>query len=715
MKLIRVREHLMPIFALSALATQPAFLAVASDNPAQSPNEASAEDQLQEIIVTSRKREERLIDIPESIAVISSAELKDKGILSVEDVGRQTPNLQLNMRQDTTTNVVIRGIGAYGDVFGVGFDVDGVPNFTDQTMRLEDLESVEILKGPQGTLYGASSIGGLIRYVSKKPAFNWDGEISEETGSYSQISIYAAQNFPLIADKLALRVSAYDAKGDGYVTNSALGINAAPSTDYGARASLLFKPTDGFDALLTLRHSWLRIGSNAYPPVPTVTSYTYDAPLFQPTVNTRLTNGAVLELNDDLSVVKLTSITSFTRAQAEFNYDVTQTPPGFPGESYYTLPGNRPTVVSTQEFRLTSPSNGRFEWLAGLYGAIIKDTLQNQIGATFFPTPAVPTTISDFDTKRTDTAAFGTATYHIGSLRLDAGVRLTQTIYDAMVYVETGGLPNQRGSITSRAVLPKASISYALPTGGQVYATVAKGEEPGAVNSVSTAPIPFKAETALSYELGVKGEALERRLDFGVAAFYVSNKDKQFQTNQIIPSLGGIIVLTSNIGDSRSYGVEANANWRPTSELHFGLGGGYLNAKWITASVFGAPIDGNEIPNAPAVTANFSAGYSRPVFTGLHFDANFDLSYTDAMWWDLPNTPGSKEPPHWLGNGRIALGSEGRGWQVAFRVTNLLGAKYWTEYYPNIFPPGGYPCTGCANVGAIGAPRQAYVSLGYKY
>jgi iron complex outermembrane recepter protein len=714
MKSMRFREHLMVICAASALATPSLSWAASADGSPPSANVGSDQDQLQEIIVTSRKRSERLIDIPESIAVISATELKDKGIVSVEDVGRQTPNLQLNMRQDTTTDVVIRGIGAYGDVLGVGFDIDGVPNFTDQTMRLEDLESVEILKGPQGTLYGGSSIGGLIRYVSKKPAFNWEGEASAEVGSYSQISTFAAQNVPLIADKLALRVSAYDAKGDGYVTNSALGINAAPFTDYGVRVALLFRPTDSTDALLTLRHSWLRLGSNAYPPVPNVNSYTYDAPLFQPTVNTRMTNGGVLELNDNFSIAKLTSITSLTSAQAEFNYDVTQTPPGFPGESYYTLPGNRPTQVATQEFRLTSPSSGKFEWLAGLYGAIIKNTLQNQIGATFFPTPALPTRIIDFDTKRTDTAAFGTATYHLGRLRLDAGVRLTKTVYDAMVYIEAGQ-PNQSASVTSSAALPKVSISYALPAGGQVYATVAKGEEPGAVNTVSTAPIPYKAETALNYEIGAKSEALDSKLEYEVAAFYASNKNHQYQTNQIIPSLGGIIVLTSNIGDSRTYGVEANANWHPTSELHFGLGGGYLNARWTTATVFGARIDGNVIPNAPAATANASAGYSQPVFTKLEFDANFDLSYTDAMWWDLPNTPGSKENPHWIGNARVALGTQGRGWQVALRVTNLLSAKYWTEYYPNIFQPGGYPCNGCSDVGAIGAPRQFYGSVTYKY
>jgi iron complex outermembrane receptor protein len=173
--------------------------------------------------------------------------------------------------------------------------------------------------------------------------------------------------------------------------------------------------------------------------------------------------------------------------------------------------------------------------------------------------------------------------------------------------------------------------------------------------------------------------------------------------------------LISNIGDSRTYGVEGSLNWHPTKELRFAVSGGYLNAKWTHALFFGTPIDGNAIPNAPDATASFSAGYSKPVFSNLKFDANFGLSYTDAMWWDLPNTPATKEPPHFLGDARVALGTDRRGWQVALRVSNLFGAKYWTEYFPAFFPPGAYPCNGCSDMGAPGAPREVFGSVSYKY
>jgi iron complex outermembrane receptor protein len=133
---------------------------VGSSAVAETPPPDDMSSQLQEIIVNARKRDERVIDIPESIAVILADDLTSRSVQSIEDVGRQTPNLQMNMRTDLATNVVIRGIGAYGDVLGVGFSIDNVPNFTDQTMRLEDLESVQILKGPQGTLYGGEQCWG---------------------------------------------------------------------------------------------------------------------------------------------------------------------------------------------------------------------------------------------------------------------------------------------------------------------------------------------------------------------------------------------------------------------------------------------------------------------------------------------------------------------------------------------------------------------------
>ncbi len=700
---------------IALVSTSWAQRADQTSTPTSVTGNLSDASRLDEIIVSARKRDERVSDIPESITAISASELINKGINDVEALGRETPNLQLNMRQDLTTNVVIRGVGAYGDVLGVGFNIDNVPNFTDQTMRLEDLESVEILKGPQGTLYGGSAIGGIVRYVSKKPKFDWSGEFRAEVGSYNSLNVFAAQNLVLVPDQLALRLSGYDVKTDGYITNSALGIDGSPSTQYGVRAMLLYQPTDSVSALLTLRHARMRNGADEYIPRAQVTSFTHDAPFFKPTSNTRTTDGAVLEVNADFaSRNRLTSISSYTRTPYTIDTDISFSPPGMPGLSLFTLPGNRPTEVATQEFRLTSPSTDTYDWLVGLYAADIRNVLLNRVGiASYVPTSAT-TVINDFSTDRIDFAGFGTFNYHIGNFTVGAGARVGETRYKANVLIEAGGLPNQSASITSRSTLPKLSVSYKLDSGRLFYASAAKGEEPGAINVTSTAPIPFKSETANSYEIGSKGNWLDRRFEYEVAAFYVKNKDHQAQTNRFIPPYG-LVAIISNVGDARTYGTEANVNWRLATDLTVRASAGYLNAKWQQAAISGVPIDGKFVPNSPTVTGSLGIAYSRPVFTGLRFDGDFDMSYANKFWWDLANTPGTANPAYWLGNARIAIGSESKSWQVSLSATNIFGVHYWTEYNPGFYVPGTGPCAGCTDLGAAGAPRQIFAAISLRH
>jgi iron complex outermembrane receptor protein len=183
-----------------------------------------------------------------------------------------------------------------------------------------------------------------------------------------------------------------------------------------------------------------------------------------------------------------------------------------------------------------------------------------------------------------------------------------------------------------------------------------------------------------------------------------------------IASQGGIVSLISNIGDSRSYGVEASTTLRVSREFTLAASGGYLNAKWKNGVAFGPSINGNVIPNAPGLTGTFSADYSKPISSKLRINANVDANYTSGFWWDLLNTPG-QEPGYWMANARVGIGAENGAWELSFRVTNLLGAQYWTEYYPNLFGGGPpYPaCVGCDNVGSIGAPREYMVSLSVKY
>jgi iron complex outermembrane recepter protein len=714
------------VACLSAIVTGGQAAATPADQ-AEPPISTADSGALQEVIVTARKRNERLLDVPESVVSVSSEEITAKGIATLEDVGRQTSNLSLNTRQDFTTDVVIRGIGAYGDVLGVGFTIDDVPNFTDQAMRVQDMQSVEILKGPQGTLYGGSAIGGEIIYHHKVPTFDSSGEASIEAGSYNTLNVFAAQNLTIVPDKLAMRVSAFDAQSHGYITNNELGVDGNPSRDYGVRAMFLFNPSDGLSVLLTGRHSYFSSGANEYIPVPNVHGFSYDDALFEPTHVNRNTTGVVLRVDDNWIDYQLTSISSYTRAMYDRFAAVSFTPPTvMPYLSLITLPGNRPVEVATQEFRVASPSGRAFDWLFGLYGADIKDILINKSALEFGLPPAGGFVTDDFDTERVDLAAFGSLNYHIGNFAIGAGLRAGQTRARAHIFTEIGGLSDQFNSINSHVLLPKFTLSYTLPGGGLIYGNVTEGEEPGGINTVTTAPVPYQAEKATSYEVGTKGEALDRRVAYEVAAYYINHTKAQVEINQLSP--GGLITLINNIGDSRSYGAEGSATWRVIPSFTLSASAGYLNARWKNGPVYkllypapDVPIGGLTPPNAPEVTANVSADYSQSVFdAGLLFRANLDATYTSSFWWDVPNTPGSEEPAYWVTNARMSLSAKDKSWEVAFRVSNLFGTKYWTEYYPYFFGgPGvtnGAPnCTTCTDAGAIGAPRQLWLSVVFRH
>jgi iron complex outermembrane receptor protein len=706
-----------------AVADQITSSAPLVQTPAQPGSDSGS---LAEVIVTARKRNERLLDVPETVVSVSAEEITAKGIESLEDVGRQTSNLSLNTRQDFTTDVVIRGIGAYGDVLGVGFTIDDVPNFTDQAMRVQDMQSIEILKGPQGTLYGGSAIGGEIIYHSKKPSFDSSGEAFMEAGSFNTLNAFAAQNFSIVPEKLAMRLSGFDAQSHGYLTNNELGIDGNPSRDYGVRAAFLFNPTDTLSVLMTLRHSYFTSGANEYIPVPNVHSFSYDAPLFEPTHVNRNTSGAVLRVDDSLGDLQLTSISSYTRAMYDRFAAVSFTPPGvMPYLSLITLPGNRPVEVATQEFRLTSPSSAKLDWLFGLYAADIKDLLINKSALEFGLPPAGGFVTDDFDTERVDLAAFGSLNYHLGNFAVGGGLRVGQTRVRAHLTTEIGGLPDQFNSITSDVFLPKLTLSYTLPGGGLIYANATAGEEPGGINTVTTAPLPYQAEKATSYEVGTKGEALDRRVAFEFVGYYINHTNAQVEVNQL--SSGGLITLINNIGDSRSYGVEGSTTWRVVPRFTLNASAGYLNARWKNGPVYkllypapDVPIGGLTPPNAPELTANVGADYSQTVYEEFVFHANLDASYTSQFWWDVPNTLGSQEPAYWITNARASLGGKDRTWEVGFRVANLFGTKYWTEYYPYFFGgPGvtnGAPnCTTCTDAGAIGAPRTYMLSILFRH
>src|SRR5258707_5290698 len=208
---------------------------------ASQPNEGNEEPGLNEIVVTARKRVETMQSIPESIAAFGAQEISEAHIIKIDDLGNLVSNLNITTRADNTPDVVLRGVGSFGVVSGVGFYANDVQLFDGQSVRTDDIERIEVLKGPQGTLYGGSNIGGAIKYITKLPTEDFQAGAGFEFGSYGTQTYSAYVSGPLIPNVLEARASFFDSHTDGYIYDPVLGNTVDGGSERGGRVTFLYK------------------------------------------------------------------------------------------------------------------------------------------------------------------------------------------------------------------------------------------------------------------------------------------------------------------------------------------------------------------------------------------------------------------------------------------------------------------------------------------
>jgi iron complex outermembrane recepter protein len=668
---------------------------------------------LQEIIVTARKRDERLIDVPETISVFTGDMLEKAGIQSLDDLGRSLTNVVLNRRADNEPNVVIRGIGAFGNVQGVGFYVDDVQNFTDQSARLVDLERVEVLKGPQGTLYGGSSIGGAVKYVTRKPTEDFAAQLGVEIGTRRTSNLNGSVNLPL-AENLFLRASAYTDNTRGYMENPITGVNNDEAHEYGARAALRWLPADGTEILASVRHSYLDNGGLSYVATNGNTDYRHVNPLNENPSARRDIWGGTLQIDQQIGATKLTSLTSYTQRRSYTIADLDYTSLEIVSTPHDSKPIDTP--VLTQELRLASDSDAATSWLIGVYAADIKDRGAGRgdiiLGSAV--TGAEPIRLVDFGntSNRNETyAAFANVAYETGAFEVSVGARWNHNKFTATNF----NIPDTL-EVEENTVLPKLSVSYKVSPALMLYSSVAKGYEPGRVNFISDVMVPFKAETTKNFELGGKGSA--GMLTYEVAAFYIQNDDRQFET-QVRDSAGAARDLITNIGDSRSYGVEASLTLRPIDHLIVMANSGYLHARYDHAVFNGVTYDDVMVPYSPGWSGNLSAEYSLALTQDLEINLRANGSYIGEFRWDIPNR--YSQDAYAIAGLRVAISSIAHNWELAVRADNLFDQGYNNEFVANYLgDPSVDPnqlnatCDEC-HLAMPGEPRQVALTFGYKF
>jgi iron complex outermembrane recepter protein len=670
--------------ATSAAGSAPARAdppAMPADEPPMSratpPNREDGAPTLEEVVVTAEKRAQRLIDVPESVTVVSGVELQQASIHSVLDLSYSVPSLVVDDTGGGYERYFIRGVGngnGATSLVGVYLDDADITNesLAQLDINMTDLKRVEVLKGPQGTLYGDGSAGGTIRYVTNDPnltAFSAYGDLSlygTRFGSPSEV-FSGVVNAPLVPERLGLRIVGTYGDMGGWVDQPAAGrtnINNQNLRD--VRAEGLWRPTTSL-SVKTL----VEIHRDSSNGAETGADANYNLTLaVYPTLATPfVSNFDVynLDISYDLAAVNLLSSTTYldNTTHGVFGLVYPVAFPPTPPLQFINNPDSRNDTSFSQEIRATSRGTGGFHWVTGAFFKHQKLGYATAYELSFGgPVLGSGSAIDDEGSK--SVSVYGDANYKLGGrLTVGAGVRYfhdDRTEYD--------GVLNRSG--TFHSVDPRLYASYALSPNLNVYGNVADGFRSGGFNGGYGVPeSTFAPEKVRSYELGAKGALLSGRLSGDLALFFTRYGNYQLFVN----TPNGIGEL-ANGGTAHIKGIDWSLQWRATEHLSVAASGTVTNSRFvslvpgeITVNV-GDPVDYTaEYMARLSGIYRFRVGMNLPAFARLDFSQIGPESTTDRGEGGPPILVKS-DVIHML-NARVGVR---RGvWTLDLFATNLLG------------------------------------------
>lgn len=699
------------------------------------PQSPAADDaQPQQITISARKRTERAIDVPLSISVISGSELQDRGAVRLSEAA--VPNVVfLGPENNALPNFSVRGVQSQnraniGFDSGIGVYVDGVFMGRGAAFNLEtfDIERVEFLRGPQGTLFGKNSIAGAISVVTREPSKKFEATASVDLGSENLRRLSGYLSTPLGSDTARASVAFYSGKRDGYMTNVATGTMTGDEDVTSARAKFVIKPSAGLD--LTFAADYLKDKSVAASPhiisgygaIANSDDLTGNENL--PTLANRTVQGLAGTINYDLgSGLTLTSITSVRKLDTARTADTDVGPLNIVASA-----GTSAQKQWSQELRIATNRKAALEYVAGLY--FYEQKASGTSLSTFGPAAPVlsvirNTTGNTFGDINSKTAAvFGNADWNLSErLTLTGGLRYT-TEKKTLAYQQVvtfpaflaPSIPLENDSLSTSNVTPLLSARFRIDRDVIAYATYSKGFRSGGWNVdniTAGGPTSFKQtrfndERLANFEVGVKGSVMGGLLNMGATAFRMNYDDIQVtQQVQVLGGGGAVVGVVTNGGKARSQGVELEGSLRPTSALRISGGVGYVDARYTdyVDTSRGTPVsfNDNKLNNAPRLTSNLSVAYSLPLPVGS-LTLRLDGRHTDGYFVGRENLATQWIPGYDLFNGRVTLTGESGRWDLALYSNNIFDKRYVVAQGPGGFaPPVG---AGTNQTVTYGRPRS---------
>lgn len=698
-----------------ALSQGVAFSAAAQDA-------AAAQDSV-EVVVTAQKRSQRLIDVPMGITAIGGEELKKKGIESIQDLSFQVPGLTMREDGPGSYTVFIRGLANQsGSGALVSLYLDEVPlSLTgyDQLSPIAlDFKRVEVLKGPQGTLYGQGSAGGTIRYITNAPNLHtYSGSIEAEGYGVAHGEaggkVTGVVNVPLIQDKLALRVAGSYENGGGWIDQPEAGIKNGNGTELtNLRATLLWKPTEKFDAkaMIQIHRAETQLGMGYEEADRTVDIAIDPATVMIPKIfNFDVYN---FEMNYDLGFAKLTSSTSLVDHHHEYPFTYIARPGNY---SYDYVEGNDSRYVkarqATEELRLSS-SGKPFEWTLGAYYSDGKRRMDDNYAYVYAPGGDLYTnggTLYDglyyYDASSSKSySLFADADYHITErLSVGGGIRYFHDDQTSLILYSHPTAADTPQEATFQSTDPRVYISYKYAPKANLYASISRGFRSGGFNS---APFePYRPEHVTSYEIGTKGITGAGKVQFDVATFFTKYED--MVRRRLTQVNGAYLSESSNIGEVEIKGVEGSISWKATHALTLTANAAYLDST-ITKTDPGDQVNivGDPVDYTPKYSYTLGGNYDFTWAPNIPGYARVDYSHRDKVSYIDRSSFAPSALPQWsdaldLVNARI--GAEIKSISYELYATNLFDENKSID-----------PYQGWANANRT-RPRVIGVKVGYSF
>jgi iron complex outermembrane recepter protein len=665
---------------------------------------------LEEVIVTAEKREKNLQKVPIAISVFSEGVLRDRGISTPEDLQFSTPSLVVGATVFGGAIVSVRGVGSenlgVGGDPGVPLHIDGhyVQSSSHILRNMFDIERVEILKGPQGTLYGRNAVGGNINIITKRPADSFEGQVSVDLGNYDKVLLQGMLSGPL-SSRLRSRIVFSGENRDGYTENVATGKDNLEDADYKAlRASFEYDLTERIQAYLTGHYfddsSTPRITRLVDPyPVDPILAGFYVNPwagagvnitasdprkvrLNSPVNNSFESKGGSFDIDWDMGAVIFRSLSSYDETKYSAVADID-------GSDLVTLTqgARTETKTFTQELQLLSNNNDNLEWIFGLFYYNEDSSADSFLSINSFFGPGNPPTLIEIGPNEIDSQSlgvFGQVDYFVtDKLTASFGLRYSedekellelQRLTDFGVVAPDGSPLTQELDDKWDKITWKLGLNYAFSRDVMLYASYSTGYKAGGFNTGTFQATSYEPETVDSLEFGIKSRLWQDRIQLNVSGYFYDYKDKQeLRYNELVSA------ELINAAAATVEGLEFELQARLIPELLVDFNFSYQKSEYdeftsldVSNAALGVQdLSGNQLNRSPKWKAYIGAQYEWGLGEYGSLSVRADYNWTDEQFYQIFNQASDKLPKYHRINARISWESNDGQWSADFYAKNI--------------------------------------------